>query len=31
MWAFGRTDGARVRLDGSELDVKALSAVSWRQ
>jgi uncharacterized protein (TIGR03085 family) len=30
MWAFGRTDAARVRLDGSETDVKALSAVSWR-
>jgi uncharacterized protein (TIGR03085 family) len=30
MWAFGRTDAARVRLDGSEVDVKALSAVSWR-
>jgi uncharacterized protein (TIGR03085 family) len=30
MWAFGRADAARVRLDGSEPDVKALSAVSWR-
>ena len=30
MWAFGRTGAARVRLDGSEQDVKALSADSWR-
>jgi uncharacterized protein (TIGR03085 family) len=30
MWALGRAAAARVRLDGSEADVKALSAVSWR-
>jgi hypothetical protein len=30
LWALGRTAAARVRLDGSEADVKALSAVSWR-
>jgi uncharacterized protein (TIGR03085 family) len=30
MWAFGRADAARVRLDGSEVDVKALSAANWR-
>jgi uncharacterized protein (TIGR03085 family) len=31
LWALGRAAAARVRLDGSEADVKALSAVSWRQ
>jgi uncharacterized protein (TIGR03085 family) len=30
LWALGRTAAARVRLDGSEADVKALSAASWR-
>jgi uncharacterized protein (TIGR03085 family) len=30
LWALGRTVAARVRLDGSEADVKALSAASWR-
>jgi uncharacterized protein (TIGR03085 family) len=30
LWALGRTAAARVRLDGSEADVKALSAVGWR-
>jgi uncharacterized protein (TIGR03085 family) len=30
LWALGRTAVARVRLDGSEADVKALSAASWR-
>jgi uncharacterized protein (TIGR03085 family) len=30
MWVFGRTDAARVRLEGSEVDVKALSGTSWR-
>jgi uncharacterized protein (TIGR03085 family) len=30
MWALGRTAAARVRLDGSEADVKALGAASWR-
>jgi hypothetical protein len=30
MWALGRTAAARVRLDGSEADVRALSAASWR-
>ena len=30
MWAFGRTAAARVRLDGSEADVSALSAADWR-
>jgi uncharacterized protein (TIGR03085 family) len=29
MWALGRTSAARVRLDGSEADVQALSAASW--
>ncbi len=31
MWAFGRTAAARVRLDGSEADVSALSAAGWRR
>jgi len=30
MWALGRTAAARVRLDGSEADVRALSAADWR-
>ncbi len=30
MWALGRTAAARVRLDGSEADVRALSAAHWR-
>jgi uncharacterized protein (TIGR03085 family) len=30
MWAFGRTGAARVRLDGSEADVAALTRSSWR-
>jgi uncharacterized protein (TIGR03085 family) len=30
MWALGRTAAAKVRLDGSEADVQALSAASWR-
>jgi uncharacterized protein (TIGR03085 family) len=30
MWALGRTAAARVRLDGSEADVRALSAAGWR-
>lgn len=30
LWAHGRTTAARVRLDGSEADVKALSAAGWR-
>jgi uncharacterized protein (TIGR03085 family) len=30
LWALGRTAAARVRLDGSEADVKALSSASWR-
>jgi uncharacterized protein (TIGR03085 family) len=30
MWALGRTAAARVRLDGSEADVKALSTADWR-
>jgi uncharacterized protein (TIGR03085 family) len=30
LWALGRAADARVRLDGSEADVKALSARSWR-
>jgi hypothetical protein len=29
MWALGRTTAARVRLDGSEADVRALSTASW--
>jgi uncharacterized protein (TIGR03085 family) len=30
MWALGRGGAARVRLDGSEADVSALTAASWR-
>jgi len=30
LWAFGRTTAARVRLDGSEPAVKALTAARWR-
>jgi uncharacterized protein (TIGR03085 family) len=30
MWTMGRTAAARVRLDGSETDVEALRAASWR-
>jgi len=30
MWVFGRTGAARVRLDGGEADVRALSAARWR-
>jgi uncharacterized protein (TIGR03085 family) len=30
LWALGRTAAARVRLDGSEDDVRALSAAGWR-
>jgi uncharacterized protein (TIGR03085 family) len=30
MWAMGRTTAARVRLDGSEPDVRKLSQASWR-
>jgi uncharacterized protein (TIGR03085 family) len=30
MWTMGRTGAARVRLDGSETDVAALQAASWR-
>ncbi len=30
MWALGRTAAARIRLDGSEADVKALYAAGWR-
>jgi uncharacterized protein (TIGR03085 family) len=30
MWALGRTAAARVRLDGSEADVRALTDASWR-
>jgi uncharacterized protein (TIGR03085 family) len=30
MWALGRTAAARIRLDGSEADVKALNAAGWR-
>lgn len=29
MWALGRTTAARVRLDGSEADVQALSQARW--
>jgi uncharacterized protein (TIGR03085 family) len=29
MWVFGRTGAASVRLDGSEADVRALSAARW--
>jgi len=30
MWVFGRAAAARVRLDGSEADVTALTAANWR-
>lgn len=30
LWTLGRIAAARVRLDGSEADVKALSAANWR-
>jgi uncharacterized protein (TIGR03085 family) len=30
MWTMGRTGAARVRLDGSDPDVAALTAASWR-
>jgi uncharacterized protein (TIGR03085 family) len=30
MWAFGRTGAARVRLEGSDPDVAALTAARWR-
>ena len=30
LWALGRTAAVRVRLDGSEADVAALSAATWR-
>jgi uncharacterized protein (TIGR03085 family) len=30
MWAFGRTGGARVRMEGSDPDVAALASDSWR-
>jgi uncharacterized protein (TIGR03085 family) len=30
LWALGRTTAARVRLDGSVADVRALNAASWR-
>ncbi len=30
MWAFGRTAAARVRLDGSEAAIQALTASRWR-
>jgi uncharacterized protein (TIGR03085 family) len=30
MWAMGRTGAVRVRLDGSEPDVQALSKAGWR-
>ena len=30
MWAMGRTAAARVRLDGSEADVQALTQARWR-
>ena len=29
MWALGRTAAARVRLEGSEADVKVLTAARW--
>ncbi len=31
LWALGRTTAARVRLDGSAADVRALSAAGWRR
>ncbi len=30
MWTMGRTTAAKVRLDGSQADVDALTAASWR-
>jgi uncharacterized protein (TIGR03085 family) len=30
MWVFGRKGAAQVRLDGSETDVNALEAATWR-
>jgi hypothetical protein len=30
MWSMGRTTAARVRLDGSEPDVRQLLETSWR-
>jgi uncharacterized protein (TIGR03085 family) len=30
LWAMGRTSAARVQLDGSDSDVAALQATSWR-
>jgi uncharacterized protein (TIGR03085 family) len=30
MWAFGRTGAARVRMEGSDPDVAALTSDSWR-
>lgn len=30
LWAMGRTAAARVRLDGSDADIAALRAASWR-
>jgi uncharacterized protein (TIGR03085 family) len=29
MWAFGRTEAARVRIDGADDDVAALAQASW--
>ena len=30
LWALGRTTAARVRLDGSESDVRKLTQAGWR-
>ena len=30
MWTLGRTEAARVRLDGSEAAVSAIKTASWR-
>lgn len=30
MWAFGRTEAARVRLEGSDPDIAALASAHWR-
>jgi hypothetical protein len=30
LWALGRTTAARVRLDGSESDVRKLTQADWR-
>ena len=30
LWAMGRTTAARVRLDGSEPDVRKLTQADWR-